>query len=634
MRYTRQAGLIDQGRLKRSKVAVFGLGGLGNPAAMYLAAAGVGELILIDRDTVEESNLNRQVLFKPEDVGKKKTDVVEGWIKKFNPEIKVKKFERICREAVEESDVVLDALDNWESRKSLWELAFRLGKTVVHGAADEWYGQVAVLVSREDAEQVKGRGKGDRIIGATAGLIGSEMALETIRVLNDPPKRSYFLSFDGKEIRRYVIKRPPWNCIIAKPDEIWLKSTVTRKKMVGVLLSDLHRKIEGHIIVKGPVLLIEPYSKRNLQACLKTPGIKIVSPAIKTDLDGIEAAVLKVDVGRSFRITAKRVWKGYEKDSMQIQRELGALVASRTGAGVDLKNHETEIFVEIHREFALVYSQRMKGIGGLPYGIEGKALLLFSGGIDSPVAAFMLAKRGVAVDFLFVNPYGQKLENRIYEVYERVRELVPGKLYVVDAGDAVEEIRSKVREGLRQVVLKRMLYRIASAVEGYEAIATGESIGQASSQTLRNLKVISGAASKPVLRPLIGMDKDETVQIARKIGTFEASSKTAEFCSLEKHSNAAASLQDILEEEAKLHIDIEEIVRTIREARKERINVDLKGAIVVRLWEGKPRLEKGKKYVFVCERGYSAEREAIKARRMGIQAYSLSRKEAEKLGVI
>jgi len=649
-RYSRQAGLVDQEKLKNARVGIFGLGGLGNACIAYLSAAGIGKLVLVDRDIVEESNLNRQILFKPEDVGKKKIDAAERWIRHFNPEIEVEKFEEICEDAVKRCDIVVDALDNWESRKRLWDLAFKRGKIVVHGAADEWYGQVAVLLSREDGEKVMGKGAGCLVVGAVAGVIGALMALETIRAIQKKPERSFFLAFDGREIRKFEIKRSPWELIIAKPDEIWIKSPATRKKLMRMLLEDLRERVEGKVYARGPHIFVEPYSRKNLQATLRTPGIKVSSPAIRVKLEELEREFEKIAreilTGKRFRITAKRVWKGYEKNSLEVQSWLGR-IGSRYGK-VDLKEPEVEVFVEIHRGFALLYTKRLEGAGGLPYGSQGRALVLFSGGIDSPVAAFLLAKRGVAVDLLFLNPLGPVLESRIFRVYEKLRESIPrAKLYVIDVGELVNEIRGKVKEGLRQVVLKRFMYRIASKVaekKGYKAIATGESMGQTSSQTLHNLTIIEKASTKPVLRPLLTLDKSEITGMARQLGTFEESSKIEEFCALERHSNARADEKEVLEEERKLSIRVEEIVGSLREAELEidaetlePTEEDLKEAHVIKLWEGIPELEKlerDKKYVFVCFQGLKAAEMAFKARKLGIKAFALGRDRARKLGLL
>ncbi len=646
-RYERQLSLVDQEKLKKARVCIAGLGGLGNAVVAYLAAAGVGRLILIDKDVVELSNLNRQILFKPSDVGKKKVDVVEAWIKKFNPEVEVEKFEEICEEAVKKADIVLDCLDNWDARELLWELAFKHGKIVVHGAADLYFGQVAVLLSKEDAEKVKGKGRGGEVVGAVAGLIGTRLALEAIKVLQKRPERSYLIVFDGEEMRKFLIKREPWNCIIAKPSEVWIKSEVTRRKLMRLILDQLSRRIEGKVYAKGPVIFVEPYSRKNLEVLLKTFGIKVVSPAKRVKLGELEKTVVELaeeSKAKTFRITAKRVWKGYEKSSIEIQRELGASVVDKLGLKVDLKNPELEIFVEIHRDFALVYTERLEGAGGLPYSSQGRVLVLFSGGIDSPVAAWLLARRGAEVKLLFLNPLGDALESEVYEVYEALKAWIPElELYVVDTSKLVELIREKVKEGYRQVVLKRFMYRIAERVANLlkcRAIATGESLGQTSSQTLANLQIIDEVISLPVLRPLLGMDKEEITELARKIGTYEESSKIAEFCALEKHSNASAKREKVLEEEAKVKVDVEEIVSTLRPAKKVEIPElkppeDLRDFVIIRLWKEKvPRLDPGKRYVFVCSAGNRAREEALKARRQGIEAYALSLKEAKKRGLL
>jgi len=297
--------------------------------------------------------------------------------------------------------------------------------------------------------------------------------------------------------------------------------------------------------------------------------------------------------------------------------------------------------VEIHRDGAYLFTRRIPGPGGMPYGSEGKVLALFSGGIDSPVAAWMMARRGAAVEFLFLNPLGPVLESRVHAVFTSISRWFPGaRLHVIDIGDEVEEIRSNVREGSRQTVYKRFMYRVAQEVAqglGCSAIVTGESLGQVSSQTLQGLSVIDGAVGTPVFRPLIGMDKDEIVSLARRIGSFDKSSGIKEFCSVESHSNASPRVEEIEREEKKLDFDYSSIASQIRKARP--VTVELGSPpegdfVVVKLWEGIPKLRHGKKYLFVCKSGNRSAEEALRARKAGFEAYSMDYRTALKKGVL
>ena len=498
MRHARQLGLVDQEKLRRARVAIAGMGGLGVPAAVYLALAGVGRLIIIDSDAVEESNLNRQFLYTEKDVGKKKVKVAAERLREMAP-VEVEAREELD---VSGAELVLDCLDNWESRKKVWEQAFGQGVPVVHGAADEWSGQVAVFMEEGDAAAFQGkREKGCRVVGAVTGLIGARMAIEALRILGGEgaPK---VVAFDGKNFQEYPIQRRRYSHVLVRFSEIWTKSEVTRKKLERVLA-------------------------------------------------------------------------------------------------------------------------------------------MFSGGMDSPVAAWMVARRGAAVDALFLNPLGEGLESRVAGVFEPLKEWMPGaRLFVVDIGEEVAQIREQVEEGFRQVVYKRFMYRVAGEVArrlGCEAVVTGESLGQVSSQTLRSISILEELGI-PVLRPLIGMDKEEIIARAKELGTYGLSAGISEFCSIERHSNANPALEDVLREEGKLEFDFREISGRLREARQldvKDLRPPAKGRfVVVRLWEGMPELEPGKKYVFVCQAGNSAYERAVEARRKGVEAYALSRKEAIKRGLL
>ncbi|MBR9681274.1 MAG: hypothetical protein GOV00_00545, partial [Candidatus Altiarchaeota archaeon] len=356
--------------------------------------------------------------------------------------------------------------------------------------------------------------------------------------------------------------------------------------------------------------------------------------------------VVKSTVGVSdkFRVTVHRQNKAYPMTSMKLQAELGAVVKEEIpSAIVSLKNFIHNLEIEIHRDFALIFTNRVAGPGGMPEGVEGKALALFSGGIDSPVAAWMLGKRGVSIDFLFMNPLGPILENKVNSVYASIKAWFPNsKLYVIDTSEALKQIRENIQEGERQVILKRFLYKLAEKIANrkqYDALVTGESIGQASSQTMQSITVLNEAVTLPVLRPLIGMDKEETIHLARKIGSYESSSKIAEFCSIESHSNAHPRLENILKLERGLGIDYDEVASKLKLSEKTEVESmapsgDLHDfEIIYLLKTPKYNLKKGKKYLFVCRAAHSASEAAHKARLQGVDAFALSYKDAKKKGL-
>ena len=635
MRYTRQEGLVDQKKLSASTAAVVGLGGLGNPAATYLALAGVN-LILVDNDVVEESNLNRQFLFTRKDVGKKKVDVAKHRLQEMNPQIKITVSDGFSEKSLKGADIVLDCLDIWETREKLWDTALKTAP-IVHGGADELFGQVAVFLNEKDTVPFrKKKGETCRILGATAGVVGSRMAMEALSVLQGE-NRKKFMSFNP------ALPELAYNCIIIRFSEIWLKSRITRRKMSRILSNNITKAIGREVWFEN-VRFVTDYSTDVLDKLVHVFGVKSFSPAIRVEPsrieDTVKAASLKLlSPEKSFRITVHRSWKG-GRSSMELQKELGS-IAAEAGARVDLSNPDVNIEVEVHKDYAYVFARRIDGPGGMPQGVEGRVLSLFSGGFDSPVATWMVARRGPKVEGLFMNPLGPALESKVAGVFDGLRKWIPGaKLWTVDVSQEVDKIKSEITEGLRQTVYKRFMYRVSEkAAEnlGCISLATGESLGQVSSQTLQSLLVIGDSVKIPVLRPLIGMDKEEILLVARRVGTHDASAGIPEYCSIEGHSNAGPKLHDVIMEEKKLDFDFDEIAGRLREARVVCTSLAPPEGLeleVVRLWEGAPKLKKGTSYLFVCKSGNRADEEALRARGGGFDVFAMRYKDARKKGFI
>jgi len=638
---------------------IAGLGGLGSPVALYLAVAGVGKLVLVDNGKVEESNLNRQLLYDEKDVGGWKVDVAKARLSGMNSQIKIETGKEVLESQVKQVDVVADCLDNWSARKKLWKMAFKHGKTVVHGAVDGFGGQLAFLVSEEDGEKIMGKdGKKEiQVLGASVGIIGSRMAREIIEILDrGKPDTGWFMNFDGENFNRYFMKGTrfnKWNTIIVRFCELWLKSKTTKRWMTKKFVNNIKQTIpDADIKVHEGRIGVSPYSNENVEALRKVFGVKSINPAVRISLDELDSQFVEIAKqtifpGERFRVTARRVNKGFPMSSMTLQKELGAVVLEACpGSRVNLTDYDHNLEVEIHKDFAFIFTQSLPGPGGMPYGVEGRGLALFSGGIDSPVAAWMAAKRGMALDFLFLNPLGEVLESRVHQVYERVRDWFPdSKFFVIDTDEIVKQIKTNVREGERQVVLKRFFYRLAEKIanlHNYGALVTGESIGQASSQTMKSLGLIEKSVNILAIRPLVGMDKEETIKIANRIGSFEASTDFAEFCSIESHSNASPDEKTILEEETKLDINLDELVKSIRHIKKnqrvvfEKIPLpkSLEGYVVIDVMKKKAyELRKGKKYIFVCRAANTAAEAAHKARKRGFEAHAMTYNRARKMGV-
>jgi thiamine biosynthesis protein ThiI len=251
------------------------------------------------------------------------------------------------------------------------------------------------------------------------------------------------------------------------------------------------------------------------------------------DIEAIASAII-ADLGEretpSFRVSAKRSDKRFPMTSPQIEREVGGRIKSARGWHVDLSNPALTVHVEILNDEAFYFFGKDRGPGGLPSGISGRVACLLSGGIDSPVAAWRLMKRGCST--LLVHFHSYPFLSRTSQ--EKVRELAEllttyqlhTKLRLVPFGEIQREIMLSVPHALRVVMYRRMMVRIAECLArdwGARALVTGEVVGQVASQTLDNISVIDSVASMPILRPLVGTDKEEITAEAQRIGTYEIS---------------------------------------------------------------------------------------------------------------
>jgi thiamine biosynthesis protein ThiI len=271
----------------------------------------------------------------------------------------------------------------------------------------------------------------------------------------------------------------------------------------------------------------------------------------------------------SFRIETQRGDKTFHLTSPEINRQLGAAVKQKSGARVDLENAELTITVEILPHDAFFGFNKMPGAGGLPVGASGRVVSLISGGIDSPVAAYRMMQRGCRL--IFVHFHSAPFQDKTSQ--EKVRQLVTlltryqfvSRLYLVRFGEIQRQIVAAVGRPLRVVLYRRMMLRIAEAIarkEKAKALVTGESLAQVASQTLDNMAVIQQAARLPILRPLVGMDKQEIIDHARRIGTYEISSIPDQDCCqlfVPKHPATKARFRDVEADELKL--DVQELLR-------------------------------------------------------------------------
>ena len=303
-------------------------------------------------------------------------------------------------------------------------------------------------------------------------------------------------------------------------------------------------------------------------------GVANFSLVERTDADmaALAAHVLKSLQGQSFdsfRVETRRVDKGFPLTSNDVNRELGALVQAHSGARVDLSRPEMTVSVEILPSSAFVSLRKAPGAGGLPVGASGRLVSLISGGIDSPVASYRMMQRGCRLIFVhfhsspFLDRSSQDKTRALVEMLTRYQ--YTSRLYLVPFGEIQRSIVAAVLRPLRVVIYRRMMLRIASIIAARErarALVTGESLAQVASQTLPNIAVIEEAARLPVLRPLIGMDKQEIIDQAMSIGTFETSVQPDQDCCqlfVPKHPAVKATLRRAREAEAAL--DVEELTR-------------------------------------------------------------------------
>ncbi|MFO0717715.1 MAG: tRNA uracil 4-sulfurtransferase ThiI [Nitrospira sp.] len=306
----------------------------------------------------------------------------------------------------------------------------------------------------------------------------------------------------------------------------------------------------------------------------RTCGVSnvLLTESVPLDLRAPDLTLLKQVAERqlaehtfqSFRVTAKRADKRLPLTSMDVEREVGGYLFDVTGKSVKLKQPDLTLYIELLTNEAHVAARKVQGPGGMPVGTSGKVACLISGGIDSPVAAYRMMKRGCKA--VFVHFSGRPLVSRASE--EKVQELVQllttyqyeSRLHIIPFGEIQREIVANAPAPFRVVLYRRIMVRIAQELARRErcwALVTGDSLGQVASQTPENLSVIEDAAELPVLRPLIGMDKIEITEQAQQIGSFATSIEPDQDCCklfVPLHPSTKTRLDDILRVERSLEI--------------------------------------------------------------------------------
>ena len=266
----------------------------------------------------------------------------------------------------------------------------------------------------------------------------------------------------------------------------------------------------------------------------------VICHKVNTNIDDISAKILEIlkdKKFKTFKINTKRADKKFPIPSMEFNNKMGGIVLKNTTMKVDVHNPEVLINIEIRNEGTYIYINELKGIGGYPVGIQGKGLLMLSGGIDSPVAGYLSLKRGVDLECLyFESPPHTSIEakNKVIKLASIINEYSGNiKVNVIPFTKLQEEIYKNVPDNYVITIMRRMMYRIAEKVairKNCKILINGESIGQVASQTLSSMVVINNVTNMPVIRPVACMDKIEIIEIAKKIKTYETSILPYEDC--------------------------------------------------------------------------------------------------------
>ncbi len=327
----------------------------------------------------------------------------------------------------------------------------------------------------------------------------------------------------------------------------------------------------------------------------KISGVSSFGPAFitdETDLIKISELIYEnlfknINDFKTFAISTKRSYKGFPYKSTEINSIVGKYIKEKTSKIVNLSNPDVKVVIEVLKNHIIFYSQLLKGMGGLPSGTSGTLISLISGGIDSPVAAWRMIKRGAKLIFVHFHSYPYHPKTSQEKVKEIVKILtqyqINSILYLVPFGEIQAKVKTSADAQYRIVIYRRLMLKIAQKISQTQnafGIVTGESLGQVSSQTLYNISVINSAVKIPVFRPLIGMDKNEIINQAKEIGTFDISTiKDEDCCQLftPKHPATKTNIKTIEKIEEKIeHLDIL-MSKAIEEA--EIINFNIKDSI-------------------------------------------------------
>jgi thiamine biosynthesis protein ThiI len=359
--------------------------------------------------------------------------------------------------------------------------------------------------------------------------------------------------------------------------EIFLKG-LNRNKFERKLRDNIGKKLEGinaeFLHDSGRYFIKTDEIEESIRRISKVFGILEVClvKQVEIDLNSIEEVALekaKETNDKTFKIITNRANKNFELNSLEVSRKVGGYVLNNYDGeiNVDVNNPELLINIEIRNNYTYIWSNKdvTKGAAGLPYGMNGSTMLMLSGGIDSPVAGYLMAKRGVEVNCVYYHshPYtSERAKDKVKDLAKILAEYTEKiNLYIVPFTEIQMDIIDKCREDELTIIMRRFMMRIAcklADIYGIDSVSTGESIGQVASQTMDGLIVSDACSDRPAFRPLIAMDKTDIMDIARKIETFETSILPYEDCCtifVPKHPKTNPKLDKIKKGEEKLNIE-------------------------------------------------------------------------------
>jgi len=355
------------------------------------------------------------------------------------------------------------------------------------------------------------------------------------------------------------------NSILVRFGEIGLKGknrSFFERKLVNnirTILKENEVSFDKILRISGRFIILTD-DRKAIDALKYVFGIVSYSPAIMTEMDfdrikELSLKILKEKKPENFRISSRRLDKNLNTTSQKINEIIGEYLVKNTNIPVNLDEPLLDIGIDLTLKNAFIFTEEFTSLGGLPVGVSGRVLCFISGGIDSPVATFLSMKRGCeAILVHFLHDESEKRPSKIVELYEVLKRYQPDlKLILIPTSEIEREILKNIPSKYRIIILRRMFLLIANRImekEDAKAIVTGDNIGQVASQTLYNISVIQQASNNLVLRPLLGYDKNEIINLAIKIGTYPISIKPyTDCCSflLPKHPETKARLEEILE---------------------------------------------------------------------------------------